>query len=207
MKRLVVLTTGTILFGAVMMSHAQASLVALSTGNLNYILYPAGGGASSTGKTVEVPLDGAWAPNGKAGVGAKWISYAQTGQGGFSPPNGTTVGITSRFETGSGGLLTGSLYVDDTVRVLLDGVLLNTTRSYQPAWQDGHDGNYFANLTAGLHELQLLYTQTAGGPSGIQFRFDATSVVLPIPGAAPLAGSALVGLAGLGWLKRRKAVA
>ena len=192
------------LLGAVVMPHAaEAAVVALSTGNLDYTLHPAGGGASSTGKTVEVALDGAWVANGTAGDGAKWISYAQTGQGGFSPENGTTVAMSSRFRTGDGGLLTGSLYVDDTVQVLLDGVLLDTTRSYQPSWYGGHDGSYQASLAAGLHELTVMFTQTAGGPTGVQYRFDATSVVTPIPGALPLAATALVGMGGLGWLKRR----
>ena len=78
-------------------------------------------------QTVAITPDSAWEANNPDGLNAVWISYADTGYGGtyFQTSEGTAPVITvfDTFQSGAG-VLSLSVWADDTAGVLLDGNLL-----------------------------------------------------------------------------------
>ena len=218
MGRFRALAITTLLLGgtAMLPSAAQAALF-ISTANDSIVQLNAnGGGATSTVEITSLP--GPWVANGTAGPGAKWISWADTGAGSndTTPDDSVTPWMTvaESFTASAGQSLTGgTVYADDTVRVLLknvtDDILVTTLvnpaigqdgacAAGAPGCQAGEGAAFaFAGLEAGK-SYQVLFEvfQRAGNGFGVQYAFS----VVPIPGAALLFGSALAGLA---WVRRR----
>jgi hypothetical protein len=181
-----------------------------------------GGGS---GGAVAITPHSAWQTNNPGGSGAVWISYANTGVGGsiLAPqagsaanPLGTAVimTVTETFTAGIGAILAMQVWADDTARVLIDGIELiagNFSQGTCAAGSIGCEPNEFGLInytftTDGTHTLAFEVFQVGNGtnpsdnPFGLLYAGTLTAAV-PEPGTLALFGA---GLAGLGWLRRRR---
>lgn len=148
---------------------------------------------------------------------AKWISYANTGLGGFSPPNwnlfpspDVPTGVFFQdFENDDyGGTLTLTTYADDTAMVLLDGEILVPRSLVQGVnctkvgigCLPGHGVTVTAAFGPGYHELELDVLQLWNDGFGVLYNGLVTfNDEVPEPVTWLLVGG---GLVGLGWWKR-----
>ena len=187
--------------------HADASIIANSQPGAAVSYFDNNGNLISSGVTQAIGVNPAWAPNGTTGTGAQWVSYADTGTPGtVSVPNDNYGLITYSFRNAHDATLTGVAQADDQVHVFLDGSELIGTGG-DGGYALGHAATFSAFLAASTldpsavaHTLEIYFYQRAQGPTGVQYTFSVT----PIPAALPLAATAMAGLGGLGWLKRRR---
>lgn len=170
-----------------------------------------------TASNVLITPHPVWQANGTA----KWISYANTGQGGSSPANvtGTITGATPAtptaifYETfsllGTPGTGTIDVWADDTARVYLNGTMLfeaNPTQGSHCANApigctppNKSTINLTSALQTGLNTLRFDVYQRAGGPFGLLYSGSATyepriptGENVPEPASLALVGTALL---------------
>jgi hypothetical protein len=182
-------------------------------------------GNNSTGVNVAVVANPAWAVEDGC---AKWISFANTGDGGSQVANADTAGppttvFFENFILGSNRTGTVTVWADDTARIRLvnslnpgdasaGGILLAQANPVQDgACAAGgiacepHEGLTIvldSHLTAGLNTLYIDAYQRGGGPFAIMYTGQADSTMIPEPGTYVLLGTGLVGF----WLARRRKI-
>ncbi len=179
-------------------------------------------------ETVAITPHAAWEPNHPVNPGdstdrgAVWISYADTGFGGaqFQLPGGTAPVATVfyGFQAGAG-MLTLSVWADDTAGVLLDGNLLvpavftqNICSGQAIGCRPEDGGRVSAVLSAGQHTLSFELYQvgtamdTTSNPFGLLFTGTAPAPDPSDSGAAEPATWAMLagGLAGVVLLSGRR---
>lgn len=190
--------------------HADASVIANSLPGASVSYYDGDNNLLGTGVTQAIGVNELWAPNGSTGTGAQWVSYADTGTpGAWEVPSNYYGVITYQFRTAHDATLSGLAQADDAVHVYLDGNELIGTGG-NGGYEPGQARSFSAFLAASTldpittaHTLQIYFYQINHGPTGTQYTFSVT----PIPAALPLGATAMAGLGGLGWLKRRRTAA
>lgn len=150
---------------------------------------------------VTVQPHPAWQP---AGAG-QWISYADTGIGGFVAPSTTAAPLFTVVETFSAAyrsLLDLTVFADDTAQVFLNGVALNAPNFTQgtcaigPLGCEPHEGEVFAvEIAAGQHTLAIDVYQVGAVTAGTMYEGSVNTI--PLPASALLLAGGLVGLAAL----------
>jgi hypothetical protein len=192
--------------GAVLLFAASAQAATFQSDLVNE--------ASNVGSPTAITPVGVWDATGP-GI---WVSYAATGAGGIVAPDTTYPGAPTMVYTealsGSGFLNSLQLWADDTAEAfLVDG--LTTTQLIAitdaspagscvvgtPTCTPGGQGIFAGSIAFGPGAfIEFRAYQLAGDGFGI--KYDGTTSPVPVPAALPLL---LSGLAGLGFISRRKA--
>ena len=174
----------------------------------------AGGGGLGIGACAlqAITAHPAWQANNPNGLGAVWKSYADTGSPGTvtAPNDGGTalIRVLETFTVAAGGAnLLLDVWADDTAGVFIDNVLVfapnftqNICTNGAIGCQPGEQGMIAAFLGAGQHTIAIEVYQAGGGPFGLLYSGQVTNV----PESVTLASFGL-GLAGLGFMRRRQA--
>ncbi len=199
-----------------MAAQAGATVIVSGAGNTACILGPTVGGGSCT--TQAINAHPRWQADNPNGLGAVWVSYADTGQPGSVrvPSNSSTpiMTVTESFTLGTGGgLLNFEIWADDTADVYVDGVQLFAANFSQNICADGIIGcepgeqgvisNYA--LGAGSHNITMSIYQIGVGPFGLLY--SGTVSGGGSPQSVPEPATALifsVGLLGLGMARRKR---
>lgn len=195
---------------------ASATVIVSGAGNTACILGPTVGGGACTTQAINAhPL---WQSENPNGLGAVWVSYADTGKPGTVrvPSNRSTpiMTVTETFTVAAGGgLLNFEIWADDTADVYVDGVQLFAANFSQNICANGIIGcepgeqgvisNYA--LGAGSHNITMSVYQIGGGPFGLLY--SGTVSGGSSPQAVPEPTTALIfaaGLFGLGLYRRKR---
>ena len=203
-------------------SSAHAAMISFWSGDGGDILVSSVNPGAVTVITPHPLWGDVSVPAGLAPGTAKWISYANTGIGGFIPPNVTGLGMGDqtmhfrrKLNIASGGSLDLDVLADDTVGVTLTGPggVMNLFLPYPDQvnpCSPGGTGNPvgcvqvdmgsspLTNLPGGVHFLDLYVYQRGGDVSGVNF---AGTYEVPEPNMIALMGA---GLIGIGYRLRRK---
>ena len=157
------------------------------------------------GDCVTIAPHPAWQPNGAG----QWISYTDTGVGGFVAPNSTPsplFTVTETFTTAYRSMLTLLVFADDTAQVFLDSTALNapnftqgTCAIGQLGCEPGEGATFAFEVAAGTHTLEFDVYQVGGATTGVMYEGEVNAI--PVPAAG---GMALAGIAGLALVARRK---
>ena len=161
---------------------------------------------TESSNSLAITAVGAWKqPDTGLYPTATWVSYDNTGAGGFSPPNGTTATFTRTFVLpyahNSGSV---EVWADDTADVWLDGTLFYAANlgAQNGTCQMGvigclpeYGGVVSLNgLTAGSHTLTVEGHQVAGDGFGVLWEGQVTSSAPDGGTTLVLFGGVLVGL-------------
>ena len=177
---------------------------------------------STANPTVDLTTLGSVNPSWFNISGADWISIANTGNPG-SPtfvvePNGTAVTFTDTFSLLSlPTTATLSVLADDTTSVVVDGITVwNATSGPFPTCSTPIIGclstsegifNVVSDLHTGSNTIAFQTIQGNLSSYGLDFALvTATATATPEPGALLMLGSGLIGLIGLGGLRRRSMI-
>jgi hypothetical protein len=211
-------------------TESQAAIFNSAAGNANCTKSALATGGAGACVTVAITPHAAWQPNNPGGSAAVWVSYGATGVGGgtFQPHTPVPVSglagtwifmLTETFIVPAGDslLLNFSVWGDDTVEVLLDGLTIfppnftqNICANGAIGCQPGEAGIFALLLTTpGVHSLSFLTyqigtgTNTNDNPFGILYAGQATLVV-PEPGTLALLGLGVLAVGGAAARSRRR---
>lgn len=140
----------------------------------------------------------------------QWISYADTGAGGIVAPS-TTVAplftVVETFTTAYRSLLDLTVWADDTAKVWLNGVALNTANFTQGicaigalGCEPGEGEAFSVEVAAGQHVLAIDVYQVGAVTTGTAYEGEVNAI--PLPSSLLLM---LGGLVGLACLRKGKA--
>lgn len=185
-----------IAFFALSLTGAQAATIGtVNTGEADYTI--SGPGIVGTVPTVLTGTHPAWAtPNGSAA----WIGISDfntTDSDGVYVFTTTFNLAASNFSTAS---ILGKIAADNSASVSLNGV---DTGVSVGGFGSLSDFSILSGFVSGLNTLEFFVTngvQARGNPMGLLVS-DSTLSVVPLPGALPLFGAALIGV---GFIARRK---
>lgn len=152
-----------------------------------------------------------WQPNDPNGLGAEWVSYADTGSPGTvttpSTAQAAAMTVTEIFHLDVDSLVTLDVWADDTSSVSLDGVVLIQPNITQNICANGTIGcepdenaHFEWDLLAGTHTLIFEVFQVGGGPLGLLYSGETSPSEVPEPATMLLFG---LGLLGLGASRRK----
>jgi hypothetical protein len=198
--------------GAVFVATAsQAAIIASGPGSGTCVMAD-----SSPCVVTAITPHAAWQPNNPFGSGAVWVSYAPTGFGDavFQPHDhfDPIFSITETIVVGVNNLLVDfTVWADDTVDVIVDGVLLFAANFSQSTCaggvigcEPGEGGHFAVVLTPGVHTITFVAyqigtgTDTSSNPFGMIYA--GTTTEIPEPGTLALLG---VGALMIGFGARR----
>lgn len=203
MKKLMTLALAIIASGSFLTARADSTPIDSSATNTTN---------NSGNATQNISSNPAWAA---PIAGSNWVSFANTGNpsnpGFVVLPNGTNVLFSETFDL-SGTITGATLYVlaDDTTSIIVNGTTIfagalggsyPTCSSVSIGCLTSTEGvfNIAPYLVDGTNTISFDVYQEAGSSYGLDYAGTITTA--PEPGVLMMLGS---GLAGLGFLKRRR---
>lgn len=185
---------------------AIAAAAFAASANATPIVSGDGNETCNGGPCVTIQPHPAWQAPGDG----RWISYADTGIGGFVAPSSTTAPLFTVVETFTAAyrsLLNLAVWADDTAQVFLNGTALNVPNFTQgicaigPLGCEPGEGQPFSvEVAAGQHSLAIDVYQVGAVTAGTMYEGEVNAI--PLPGGLALLGAGLLGFGVLRTLRK-----